>query len=84
MAASSAACAMPTANAPTLGRKRSSVAMATLKPAPADPDDDADSKLEEISWDEWFEKFDDNDLAFPYQQEKASGEDSTFFKLVSR
>ena len=41
-------------------------------------------QLEHISWDEWFEKFDQNDLAFLYQEEKASGEDSTFFKLVSR
>ncbi len=41
-------------------------------------------QFEEISWDEWFAKFDDNDLAFLYQEEKASGEDSTFFKLVSR
>jgi hypothetical protein len=41
-------------------------------------------ELEPISWDEWFEKFDENDLAFLYQEEKASGEDSTFFKLVSR
>jgi hypothetical protein len=43
-----------------------------------------DDRLEPISWDEWFEKFDENDLAFLYQEEKASGEDSTFFKLVSR
>ncbi len=43
-----------------------------------------EDELEHISWDEWFEKFDQNDLAFLYQQEKASGEDSTFFKLVSR
>jgi hypothetical protein len=41
-------------------------------------------QFEEISWDDWFAKFDDNDLAFLYQEEKASGEDSTFFKLVSR
>jgi hypothetical protein len=41
-------------------------------------------ELEPLSWDEWFEKFDENDLAFLYQEEKASGEDSTFFKLVSR
>jgi hypothetical protein len=40
--------------------------------------------LEEIGWDEWFEKFDENKLAFLYQEHKASGEDSTFFKLVSR
>jgi hypothetical protein len=41
-------------------------------------------ELEPLSWHEWFEKFDENDLAFLYQEEKASGEDSTFFKLVSR
>src|SRR5918911_5266151 len=41
-------------------------------------------QFEEISWDDWFAKFDDNDLAFLYQEEKASGEDSPFFKLVSR
>ena len=40
--------------------------------------------LEQISWDDWFEKFDDSGLAFLYQAEKASGEDSTFFKLVRR
>jgi hypothetical protein len=41
-------------------------------------------RLEHIGWDEWFEKFEDADLAFLYQEKKASGEDSTFFKLVSR
>jgi hypothetical protein len=40
--------------------------------------------LEHISWDDWFKKFDDSGLAFLYQQRKASGEDSTFFKLVAR
>jgi hypothetical protein len=43
-----------------------------------------EDELEHISWDEWFEKFDSEDLAFLYQERKASGEDSTFFKLVSR
>jgi hypothetical protein len=43
----------------------------------------ADS-LEPISWDEWFQKFDEKQLAFLYQPEKTSGEDSTFFKLVRR
>ena len=38
--------------------------------------------LEHISWDEWFEKFDDAGLTFLYQEQKASGEDSTFFKLI--
>jgi hypothetical protein len=40
--------------------------------------------LEHISWDEWFAKFDEESLAFLYQEHKASGEDSTFFKLVRR
>ena len=43
-----------------------------------------EESLEPISWDEWFQKFEENRLAFLYQDEKASGEDSTFFKLVSR
>lgn len=40
--------------------------------------------LEHIDWDAWFEKFDDSGLAFLYQHQKTTGEDSTFFKLVSR
>lgn len=40
--------------------------------------------LEHIDWDEWFNKFEENQLAFLYQNEKSSGEPSTFFKLVSR
>ncbi|MCM3661502.1 hypothetical protein M3148_10955 [Georgenia satyanarayanai] len=40
--------------------------------------------LEHISWEDWFAKFEDQKLAFLYQEHKASGEDSTFFKLVSR
>ncbi|HLM35230.1 MAG TPA: hypothetical protein VK278_05565 [Gaiellaceae bacterium] len=41
---------------------------------------DPDEGLEEISWDEWFEAFDENRLAFLYQDE---GE-SRFNKLVAR
>jgi len=40
--------------------------------------------LEEISWDEFFKKFDEKQLAFLYQDETSSGEQSRFFKLVSR
>src|SRR5438309_4590918 len=40
--------------------------------------------LEEISWDEFFRKFDEKNLAFLYQDETSSGEQSRFFKLVSR
>ena len=43
-----------------------------------------EGELEHISWDEWFDKFEKENLAFLYQERKASGEDSTFFKLVSR
>jgi hypothetical protein len=43
-----------------------------------------EESLEHISWDEWFRKFDEKDLCFLYQEEKASGEGSTFFKLLSR
>ena len=43
-----------------------------------------EDELEHISWEDWFAKFDDENLAFLYQEQKASGEDSTFFKLVSR
>jgi hypothetical protein len=40
--------------------------------------------LQEIPWEDWFKKFDQNNLAFLYQDRKASGEDSTFFKLTKR
>jgi hypothetical protein len=43
-----------------------------------------EGELEPISWEEWFDAFDRNNLALLYQEEKASGEDSTFAKLVSR
>lgn len=43
-----------------------------------------DEQLEEISWDDWFAKFDDAGLALLYQERKAEGSDSTFFKLVRR
>ena len=41
-----------------------------------------EDQLEHVSWDEWFQKFDASGLTFLYQEEKRSGEDSTFFKLV--
>ncbi len=40
--------------------------------------------LEEIGWDEWFEKFDKNGLALIYQEHTASGEQSNFNKIVTR
>jgi hypothetical protein len=41
-------------------------------------------KLQEISWDEWFPKFDDSGLVLLVQDETADGERSNFNKLVSR
>jgi hypothetical protein len=41
-------------------------------------------RLEEISWDEFFKKFDEKNLAFLYQEHTSSGEESRFFKLISR
>ncbi len=43
-----------------------------------------EESLEHITWDDWFEAFEANTLAFLYQEEKKSGETSTFFKLVAR
>src|SRR5438876_7359108 len=40
--------------------------------------------LEEISWDEWFDNFDERNRALMVQDETASGEISNFNKLVSR
>jgi len=43
-----------------------------------------EGSLEEISWDEFFKKFDEKHLAFLYQDKTSSGQESRFFKLVSR
>ncbi len=42
------------------------------------------NQLEEISWDEFFEKFDEQGLALLHQNQTAAGEMSNFNKLVSR
>jgi len=41
-----------------------------------------EDSLEEISWDEFFEKFDEKDLEFLYQDKTADGQPSRFFKFV--
>lgn len=43
----------------------------------------ADS-LEPISWDEFFAKFDERNLALVYQEKTGKGQKSNFAKLVSR
>ena len=43
-----------------------------------------EDSLQHISWDEWFEKFDERNLALLYQETTAGGAQSNFNKLVSR
>ena len=43
-----------------------------------------EDRLEEISWEDFFKDFDDNSLAFLYQDETSGGEESRFNKLISR
>jgi ferritin-like metal-binding protein YciE len=43
-----------------------------------------EESLQDISWDDWFEKFDENNLALLYQEKTAGGQKSNFNKLVSR
>jgi hypothetical protein len=43
-----------------------------------------DTNLEHIPWDDWFEAFDANGLAFLHQDETADGKVSRFSKLVRR
>lgn len=41
-----------------------------------------DGKLKEISWEAFFEKFDENGLELLYQEETAEGAQSNFNKLI--
>ena len=43
-----------------------------------------DEDLEAIEWEDFFEKFDEEKLAFLYQDQTADGEVSRFFKFVQR
>jgi hypothetical protein len=40
--------------------------------------------LEEISWEDFFTKFDESNLQFLYQEQTSSGEQSRFNKFISR
>jgi hypothetical protein len=44
----------------------------------------AEDNLEDISWDEFFEKFDDNNLALLYQEKTEDGKVNRFSKLIDR
>ncbi|HLR76068.1 MAG TPA: hypothetical protein VK106_00310 [Balneolaceae bacterium] len=43
-----------------------------------------DESLASISWDEFFDIFEENDLAFLYQEESESGDESRFSKFIQR
>ncbi len=43
-----------------------------------------EESLQEISWEDWFDKFDERGLALLYQDRTAKGEKSNFNKIVSR
>jgi len=41
-----------------------------------------EGSLEQITWDEWFDKFDEGNLALLYEEETAGGAQSNFNKIV--
>lgn len=41
-----------------------------------------ESTLEEISWDDFFQEFDDKGLTFLYQEQTNDGQESRFFKFI--
>jgi hypothetical protein len=43
-----------------------------------------EESLDEISWDEFFDKFEKERLALLYEDETKDGRESRFFKLVNR
>lgn len=43
-----------------------------------------EESLERIDWEDFFEKFEESNLAFLYQEQLKSGEESRFFKFVRR
>jgi hypothetical protein len=54
------------------------------KPATVRGTGDDNEDLEAIDWDEFFDKFEEADLAFLYQEKTADGKPSRFFKFVER
>ncbi|HEV7395611.1 MAG TPA: hypothetical protein VGN86_03785 [Pyrinomonadaceae bacterium] len=43
-----------------------------------------EERLEPISWDDFFAGFEENNLAFLYQEETKDGKESRFSKLIDR
>lgn len=64
----------------THGKKDAGIIRLEFPDAPNARDD----ALEEITWEEFFEKFDAAELALLYQEETAKGAKSNFNKLIGR
>jgi hypothetical protein len=45
---------------------------------------DKEDNLEQVSWEGFFKKFDENNLAMLYQEETKEGKESRFFKFVDK
>ena len=43
--------------------------------------DDGNDRLQEISWEDFFRSFDERELVFLFQEHKADGSDSNFFRF---
>ncbi|RXJ44344.1 hypothetical protein [Gelidibacter gilvus] len=46
--------------------------------------DNADETLKDISWELFYEIFDENNLAFLYQEKTIDGVESKFYKFITR
>ncbi len=44
----------------------------------------AEDNLKDVSWEEFFRIFDENDLQFLYQEESKDGGESRFFKFIGK
>lgn len=44
-------------------------------------DDNGNDRLQEIPWDDFFRTFDERELVFLFQEHKADGNESTFFRF---
>jgi hypothetical protein len=48
------------------------------------PDHGKNDQLEEITWNEFFDRFEENDLEFLYKDEATSDGESRYFKIIER
>ncbi|MGO3183923.1 MAG: hypothetical protein ACTIJ9_13940 [Aequorivita sp.] len=51
---------------------------------PGHADEGSGETLEHISWETFYKVFDDNNLAFLYQEGTVDGENSIFYKIIDK